>query len=152
MVSLRSLLTATTLLFASFSTSSPLASEDPVPTCQEQEYGIIYPKNGSTITLYDDNTLAPNYVSIVYCSGAYYKIHSVDGSVWLTKPGTYSNDVQSGDLLVHNQKPSTGVAYSSYTFNATIFPVDGTQYQRGEYVLSVYETTTGMHILFSSVA
>lgn len=88
---------------------------------------IVQPSNGVNIT-------SPTF-QIVYCSGAYDKTRTIDASVWLTSPGS-----ESGQLLVKDMTTNDG---DTYTFNATITPADGL-YDNGDFVLSVYETTTGM--------
>ena len=81
-------------------------------------------------------------VSILYCSGQYFKTSSIDLSVWLSSA---DNGVTGGELLAKDVKPDNRDAapgFYSYGLNVTILPVDG-MYMTGPYVISVYETMTG---------
>lgn len=111
------------------------------PLCSQEAQGILVPQPGATIVQTNDGNYGPNYFTVVYCSGAYYKTSSIDGSVWLTFP----DEPTSGQLLIKDEKPDNKdahAAFYSYRFNVTLYPEDG-DYVTGERTLSVYETTTG---------
>jgi hypothetical protein len=158
MVSTRTLFTSALLLLSSaISTATPTSSNTTsisstatatsttsvtVPTCQPEHEGIIYPIAGSTITLIKNDNLDPTYVEIVYCSGAYFKITSIEASVLLSFPNSVA---MSGQVLVKDAPPDdfdSEAGFSSYRFNASIYPLDGDYYQ-GPMAIGIFETTTG---------
>lgn len=142
MVSTRSLLVAGLALCASIVQAAPsTTTKTASPLCTPEAQGIVKPKNGAKITQIDDGNYDSTYVTLVYCSGQYFKTSSIDASVWLTSPGSPN----SGELLLKDIKPDnkdSSAGFYSYRFNITIAPEDG-NYATGVRTLSVYETTTG---------
>lgn len=81
-------------------------------------------------------------MEIIYCSGAYFKTSSIEASALLSFPDSIA---LGGQVLVKDAKPDdldAAAGFSSYRFNASIYPSDG-DYYTGEMAISIFETTTG---------
>jgi hypothetical protein len=155
MVSTSTLITSTILLLsATLSSASPASSSSSTisaatptstsitPTCAPEHEGIIYPTAGTTITLVKNDNLDPTIVEIIYCSGAYFKISTIEASALLSFTDPIAT---AGQMLVKDAKPDNldaAEGFSSYRFNASIYPSDGSYYN-GNMAISVFETTTG---------
>jgi hypothetical protein len=108
--------------------------------------GILEPKDGTNFSF---DSSGPANISILYCSGQYFKTSTIDASVWLAPRTAYSLSAPNsayGQLMVKNAEPDNQdvpAGYYSYRLNATVYP--GSQsFMDGDLVLSVYEQTTGM--------
>jgi len=139
MVSPLSILSAGLAVCASLAQAAPTARDTPL--CPPEHQGIIQPANGATITQVRDSNLDGTTVEVVYCSGAYFKISSLDASALFSFPDT----LNVGSILAKNVKPDNkdaAAGFYSYRFNVTFTPNSGS-YFTGLHTLSIYETTTG---------
>lgn len=108
--------------------------------CGPSDFGLWEPTPNQTITQY--NNLSCTDFKVFYCSGQYYKTRSISIDVLLS-----SGDVTNGgQILVKDAEPNNGAAgYYGYSLNATICPSSG-NYLTGPYVLSIFESETGVFI------
>ena len=111
--------------------------------CGPGKVGIAEPANNAKIVQIKDGNFSPTNVTIVYCSGQYFKTRTIDASALLTSPGATSGELLVKDVKPDNQDAPAG--YYSYRFNATIYPEDG-NYLTGKRTLTIYETTTGENL------
>jgi hypothetical protein len=121
---------------ASAVTASPIVVARDDPLCY-QKTGIQQPTAGTSIPL-SQNSNGVN-VTVIYCSGQYFKTRSLDLSVGLSQPGS-----PSGELLAKGVQPDNKDAqggFYSYRFDVTILPNSGS----GERTLNVFETATGKY-------
>jgi len=141
-----------TVAFAVLATAMPTiqdlkirqVSNETEPFCYQKTPGIYSPAEGAVITQ-DTSSYGCTNVTILYCSGQYFKTSSIDTSVGLSQIYAGGPGITSGQLLAKNVKPDNADAqagYSSYRYNVTICPGGG-DYLKGAYELSVLETETG---------
>jgi len=139
-------------LFTSLAASAPAIVHGPInplvarqtsttttpPFCSGKT-GLYSPTEGAVLAQ-NVTDYGCNNVTVLYCSGQYYKTRSIDTSVWLSSPGGTSGQLLAQDVTPDDADAAAG--YSSYRYNVTICPLDG-DYKTGSYVFSVYETETG---------
>lgn len=146
--------TLTAIAFAALATAMPTTpiphlstrqeTNTTTPFCYQKSPGIYSPAPDAVITQSTSNYACTN-VTILYCSGQYFKTSSLDTSVGLSQLYAGGPGIASGQLLAKNVKPDDADAqagFASYRYNVTICPGGG-DYLTGDYALSVYETETG---------
>ncbi|GAB7342347.1 hypothetical protein MBLNU457_g0569t1 [Dothideomycetes sp. NU457] len=148
--------TLSTVAFAVLATAIPTnpistlsarqESNTTTPFCYQKSPGIYSPASGAIITQ-NTSTYDCTNITILYCSGQYFKTSSIDTSVGLSQIYAGGPGIASGQLLAKDVKPDNADAqagYASYRYNVTLCPGGG-DYLEGEYALSVYETETGYY-------
>lgn len=119
-------------------------SNTTAPFCSQKSPGIYSPASGAIITQSTTAYSCTN-ITVLYCSGQYFKTSSIDTSVALSQIYAGGPGITSGQLLAKDVRPDNADASAgvySYRYNVTICPGGG-DYLKGEYALSVYETETG---------